>query len=247
MNQICSTKEAGWSLITEVRKRFKNNLNWIAVITGSPGSGKSYTAMKIGEFLDPDFSIENVAFTAEEFLELVDKAPDRSIIVVDEAGVQNPSRRAMSANNVALGFISQTFRFRQLGVIWALPDLGMVDLQIRKLFHTFMECTGIDRKTNESIVKVFDVNFDKWSGKIIHKYPRSKGGKFVITSTRFPKPSEKLLEEYETRKADAFHVVLEEAKEMVSGGKNKKERQNSKQGGDMKKLDYRSELETFTK
>ena len=44
------------------------NKNWLCLICGEPGSGKSYSGLAICEKVYPDFSIENVIFTPKQFL-----------------------------------------------------------------------------------------------------------------------------------------------------------------------------------
>ena len=44
-------------LIRDVQKRlWKLNDNWLSIITGDTGSGKSWTALSLAEKIDPDFN-----------------------------------------------------------------------------------------------------------------------------------------------------------------------------------------------
>ena len=47
------------------------NKNWLCIVCGATGSGKSYTALKIAETVDPNFNIKKVVFTAKDFMNLI--------------------------------------------------------------------------------------------------------------------------------------------------------------------------------
>src|SRR3990167_817951 len=66
----------------------KDNENYILMIEGMPGKGKSYAALKLGEALDRNFTIKNVVFSVGEFLALLNETPPKgSVIVWDESGI----------------------------------------------------------------------------------------------------------------------------------------------------------------
>ena len=52
-------------------QRIRNNKNFIVAVTGPTGSGKSYSVLRQGETLDPDFNADNVCFTATQFMNLI--------------------------------------------------------------------------------------------------------------------------------------------------------------------------------
>lgn len=237
-----TVEEIGWNPVRIVKNRLDRGLNWMSIISGEPGSGKSYSAMKLGEMIDKDFNIDKVALDSERFLDLINETPPKSVLICDEAGVQFSSREWMTARNKALGAISQTFRFKQLGVIWTLPDISMIDVQIRRLFHSFLETVGVDRNRQETLLKWFTIRFDKWMGRIYHLYPRAQGGSYIIKTVRLNKPSEDLIKEYEKKKRRAFDDLFKEAKESLSKAKSKEEK-GGKSVNDMKEevlnnLDY---------
>lgn len=132
--------------IEYIRRRiFEENKNFLIALVGQTGSGKSFSAMKLGEAIDPNFSINNVVFTAKDFFELLKQDhPRGTVIIFDEAGVGIPAREWYSISNKLMGYILQTFRHRNWIVIFTVPDFDFIDKQARKLFHCYMETTHID-------------------------------------------------------------------------------------------------------
>ena len=51
--------------------RIKKNQNYMLLITGGTGSGKSYSAIEIALDMDKTFNIDRVVFTAIEFMNLL--------------------------------------------------------------------------------------------------------------------------------------------------------------------------------
>src|SRR2546428_4354673 len=101
-------------LAGELRERTASrNLNAIVALIGSTGSGKSYTAMRLGQLIDSSFGVDRVVFTKEAFLDLVNAdLPRGSVLVWDEAGLRLPPRGWECVMNRAVGYILLTLRFK---------------------------------------------------------------------------------------------------------------------------------------
>lgn len=67
-------------------KDFVNN-NWdgIGLITGYEGDGKTHFGLNCAYYLDPELTIDNVAFNAAQFEEIIDRAKPGTCVVWDEA------------------------------------------------------------------------------------------------------------------------------------------------------------------
>jgi hypothetical protein len=211
-------KVTGYDLLEqEVCTRIKNNQNWLCTITGATGTGKSYIAMRMGEILADqlgvDFGISNIALDINEVLEMIESLKPGGIIIMDEAGVQYDARSFMTKRNKQLSKIFQMFRFKNLVLIWTLPDARMVDINARRLMHAFMETAEIDYERNLASAKFFKVFVDRWAGDIKHVYPRFSRG--VITRVEFRKPNDELIQDYEAKKAEQFNVLLRETRTML--------------------------------
>lgn len=195
-------------LVDYVRLRLhKQNKNFIAAVCGPTGSGKSYSALRLAELIEPGFSVDQVCFTPQEFMELLNsgKLKRGSVIILDEAGVAANSRNFQSATNKALHFVAQTFRSSNYCVIYCMPDFGFLDLGVRKLCHVILSTRGIDYKRKLVYVKPLMIENNPQTGKVYMKYPRYKpqpSSRRVIAITKLAvhKPNEALIEAYEARK-----------------------------------------------
>ncbi|MDD5061103.1 MAG: hypothetical protein PHN44_02335 [Candidatus Marinimicrobia bacterium] len=207
--------------------RFNTNRNWLAVLTGETGSGKSWTAAKIGEDLSKmtnrPFTYKNIVFEADALLEFIQKSVPRSVVVLDEAGVELAAREFMSQRNRSMGKIFQVFRYKQIALIWTLPDLSMIDVQIRKLCHTFMETQPIDYKNGKTRVKWFNIYIDRWTGDITRQFPRVRinGVTYVARGFKFGRPSPEIIEPYEKNKNIFFEKILKDARNDIAKSEGK--------------------------
>src|SRR3990167_991938 len=195
-------------LLLRVKKRlYDYNQNWLCIVIGATGSGKSWLAIRLAELLDSQFNKDNIVFAADSFLEFVQSYRMRkgSVIVWDEAGVSLSSRQSMTRINKAIGFYLQSFRSRNTALIFTLPSLAMLDRQARQLAHVILETKRIDRQHNECIFKWLEVSTNPRSGKIYQKYPRIRkpdGIMQKVIQVRVGVPSLKLRRDYEKKKAD---------------------------------------------
>lgn len=213
-----------FDILDTVRHRLDTNRNFLAIIAGDTGSGKSFSALKIGELIDKSFTIDNVAFTPSELIALIKSVKPKSVIVMDEAGVSYGARDFMRRENKALGGLFQMFRFKLIALIWTLPDVAMLDVNARRLMHTYIETLGVDYRRNLSEVKWFSVKIDRWTGDVKHIYPRiaTKHGYSVVKVVRFPKPSDALINAYEKKKQKAFDNVIEYCENILSSDESPK-------------------------
>lgn len=187
------------------RRRIKNNKNCLIIFTGDTGSGKSYAALRFAENLDPEFNWKRVVFTPDKFLEIIkyDKTlHSGNVIIFDEAGVGMASREWYSIQNKILSYVLQTFRFKNLIVIFTVPDFTYIDSQARKLFHFYFETSRILRKQKVCRCKPFRISVSRRTGKVYYVYPRFKidGTLFKLTACNFKMPSARLRKKYEKLK-----------------------------------------------
>lgn len=202
--------------------RLNTNRNWLAIIAGETGSGKSWTAAKMGEDLSAmtnrPFTSKNIVFEADALLEFIQNSKPRSVIVLDEAGVELAAREFMSQRNRSMGKVFQVFRYKQLALIWTLPDLSMIDIQIRKLIHSFIETQPIDYVREKTRVKWFNIYIDRWTGDITRQFPRVKinGVTYVARGFSFGKPNMDIIKPYEQNKNVFFDKLLKDARNDIA-------------------------------
>lgn len=191
-----------FSLPEIVRDRLLNkNKNWLCVIVGQTGSGKSYSALRLAEAIDPNFNIKQIGFKAKEFMNIINSGETSrgSIVVFDEAGVGMSSREWYTISNKMLGFILQTFRRDNIGVIFTVPSFSFIDSQARQLIHNFIQTMGINYQAKTCITKLHRVETNPRFGKVYMKYYRYFDGEIIKKVHPFyiGMPSKKLIEDYE--------------------------------------------------
>ena len=195
------------------RRTHFENKNVYSVAVGQVGSGKSYTAMSIGCLLDPNFNIDNIAFTPTEFLSAMDVASKRKkygqVIVFDEMGVGMGSRNWNSVQNRLTSEFLQTARHLRLISIFTVPTMGFIDKQARLVVHNILRVSrhSSDPPKIRPLINSTNLLID---GKDYNYAPRGViGDKWV----KFPEiswdvmPPKELLKAYE-EKAGAWKDKL---------------------------------------
>lgn len=204
----------------------RKNQNWMGGIVGETGRGKSWSALCLAETLDPEFSIEQVAFTPIEFLELVKSKEygKGSFIVFDEAGVGISNRDWYSEVNKQVGFVLDTWRNQNRGAIFTLPSLGGLDKKALGRLHGYIDMKGINYDEGTSLGKYYNIVQDTWSGQIYRKFPEmrepGKGYQVEKKWIRFGRPSKELREAYEEKVANFKDQLAKEGLEKVKEEEN---------------------------
>lgn len=184
----------------------KKDKDKVIAIDGREGSGKSVLAQQLALHLDPTFNIDKIAFTGEQFMELI-KSPDRKkgdCIILDEAFLSANSRSVLSNINKAMVGLATEMRQLNLFVIILLPTYFDLDRYFAiwrtdMLLHVFFDKQG-DRGF------YYAYNHEKkkqlyLKGKKFYNYNMVKTG---LPICRFRKGYTVDEEEYRKRKAEAF-------------------------------------------
>jgi len=194
--------------INRIKDRLnKHNQNCLIAICGGTGSGKTYAALSLAEDLSSNpINIENnVAFTSKEFMQKLNN-PDLQpgdYIIFDEAGVGMSSKEWFSIQNKLLNYVLQTFRHRNIGVIFTMPGLKLLDNSARMLLHYYMETIQIHRRDNLNQIKVLEFNYSSIQDKIYRKFPvfyDENSNPCTMKYLFVKKPSLKLVRDYEKKK-----------------------------------------------
>lgn len=204
---VLSTRGTGSHFLGYIKQRIERNKNFLCAVCGPTGSGKSYSAMRIAEILDPSFSVDRVVFTPAEFMRLINDGTlgVGSVIVFDEAGVGMSSKQWQSLQNKLLNFLLQTFRHRNYIVIFTSPHLGFMDASSRKLLHAYLETVSINPKKKTCTLKPLLLQLNQRSGEAYYKYLRViTPGKGVSPLSRLNVglPTSDLVREYEMKKTE---------------------------------------------
>ncbi len=151
-------------------------MDWVKIlaliIEGEEGSGKSVLAQQIAKVLHPDFSIDQICFTADEFIKAVSKSKKHECIIFDEAFTGLSSRASLSeVNNLVISMMME-MRQKNLFIIIVMPSLFMLDKYVvlhraKGVFHVYMNGNkrGFWRFFNKK-----DMKYLYFTGKKFYEY-----------------------------------------------------------------------------
>ncbi len=93
-------------LVQYIKDRIHNkNKNFVIIFVGATGSGKSYSALRLAQLLDPTFDIDRVCFKAKDFMNKINELVDSNekvsgkVVMWDEFGVEHNARDFMTISN----------------------------------------------------------------------------------------------------------------------------------------------------
>lgn len=176
--------------------------NYMGAFCGETGSGKSYAALRMAEVIDPDFSVDQIAFSVEEFLELVidDSFGPGSMIVFEEASVEAGSDEYMTKKNKALRQVSETWRHQRRGAVFTYPAFKRLDSGVRGRVTGLVQLDSVNEASGYSVGRYKYLQQDSDSGDIYRHFPVIGGVEH--RKLKFRLPSDELLNEYEEMKTN---------------------------------------------
>lgn len=217
-------------------KMWLENNNTLWTFVGDTGDGKSYATLRSGEVIDPNFSIENVAFNIVEFLELVmdDSYGQGSVIALEEGSVEASAYDWHSASNRVFAKILDTWRHQnRMGMI-NLPNFQALEKGARRRTKAIVEMQYAVPWKEYSQAKYKRVHYNNVTDNFTTPFPTidHKVRKFI----RFKMPSEDLREAYEKKKSEYTENLNEELlQELLEAGEKG-------EGEDMKPAEIAEEI-----
>lgn len=212
-------KQEAELILKYMKSKMRNNKNFLSVITGATGSGKSYSCLRLAElwydyyFKDKPFLPENICFSVEDLVRRLrtGKLKKGDLLVVEEIGISANAKNFQSKTNKALQYILQSFRSLNILVLFNVPHFSFFDKTARMLMHSHIQTSKIDTEKNICVLKPYFLSISQNSGKIYSKWLRVKNVKtgqiIKITSLKLKKPSKELIKPYEDMK-DRFVKTL---------------------------------------
>lgn len=192
----------------------ERNEHFMGCVVGREGSGKSYTAIKIANTVDPTFDADRIIFDVTELLKVLKDGEHEpgNFYVLDEAGVQLGVRTWQDRAQILANQALQLIRNHNLGLIFTLPRLSELDSQAEGRLQAVLEMT--EKKPDEWAAlkwKWLDPDRIDQSGNILKKYPRRKHNGYTkrITRNAFTPPEGEVVEKYEERKHEFQDEVYE--------------------------------------
>lgn len=193
------------------KKVYDDHEDFILLVVGKRGKGKSYASMRIAETWSNDkgipFSVaDNVKYTVKSMLSSVNslRHAEGSCIIMEEAGVHANARKFMAEVNMALNFFTQTVRTRHYLIIFNLPKSKMTDFSVRSMASGRLEIFKKDKKRMLTIGKLYLLDYDEFTKKEWRRFlrVRMQGQKklHVVKAIEFALPSPEIIRDYEIKK-----------------------------------------------
>lgn len=133
------------SELDKVKERvLKKDRDYVAVYDGEEGVGKSVLAMQHARHLDPNFNLDHVVFTADDFIKIIkdSKTKKGTAIVLDETFNAANSRASLTEINRSMIALATEMRQKNLFILLVLPSFFDLDRYFalwrsRALFHVY--------------------------------------------------------------------------------------------------------------
>lgn len=191
--------------ISYIKQRIGQNKNFLAILTGPTGSGKSWSALSISAMLDSEFNIDRCVFRGEDLMKLINYGNLRkgSVILWDEAGIDMGTRTWQSLTNRMLNYLLQTFRHKNIILFFTAPYVDFLDSQTRKLFHAEFKTQSIDYNNKKVKIKPQHIVYNANKQKFYHKWLRvmtKEHGTIPFCEWNVPSPPAELIKGYENKK-----------------------------------------------
>ena len=165
-------------IVKEIARKLLSGIGQNCFITGKTGSGKSHTALhmcwELSKITSTKFSLDNIVFTPQEFARVyndVEKTPEGSWIIFDEAGIGYGSRNWYDEPNKLFSELLQIIRHRKIAVFFTAPDLNFIDSIGRKLLHWWFETEKLDKRAGVCYIKPHTVEVQQATGKVLYPFP----------------------------------------------------------------------------
>lgn len=158
-----------------VERRLNNDYDYMLVIVGKVGDGKSQLAQLMCAYVDPAFNTEKIIFTALDYRAMERRLHSKSAIDFDEAEEVFYSRGAMSSGQKKMILKFAQIRQKNHFIVLCAPSLGLLEKWLRGVGDT--RVNAIFKVERRGMFKVFGdksgaigkIRFDKESN--MYKYP----------------------------------------------------------------------------
>jgi len=203
-----------------INNRFLRNKNILVGITGATGSGKSYTSQRVAELwyefrFKKEFPTEtHTCFSIGELMKMLSsgKLKKGELLIFEEAGANLGALDFQNKVSKIFTFVLQSFRSMNVGIIFNLPVLTMLNKSARLLLHAHFITVGIDFDKKVCKIKPLFHQLNQQMGKSYWKYMRisMKGNVVPLERFNYKMPSADLVKIYEAKK---FRFVTELSKD----------------------------------
>lgn len=191
------------------------NSNVVVTIVGDPGDGKSYASLRLGEVIDPDFGLDQVASGIGEFMYKVndDSYGRGQPIVLEEGSIEASSYDWHSVSNKVFRQVLDIWRNENRMAIINLPNFKALEKGARRRTDLIIEMTEAKPWKEHSRAKVKKARYNNITDKFTTPFPVLEGVRRKWL--KFHPPSDELREAYEEQKAEYNAEQYEELLEQL--------------------------------
>ncbi len=162
-----------YAFFNTLKWRNTQNKNNITIMTGEVRSGKSYSAIKIGEILDPDFDVtEHLFFNPTEFFKYFKTATEKTIIF-DEGSEAFDRRTWYDIINRIMGSLVTRTGYQKNNLFITLPIISDLDVRIIRKIHFHLIALYYNMEKQMNVLKAHRMKTIFEIGKSYHaRFPR---------------------------------------------------------------------------
>jgi len=190
------------------------NSNVVVTVVGDPGDGKSYASLRLGEVIDPDFGLDQVASGIGEFMYLVndDSYSQGQPIILEEGSIEASAYDWHSISNKVFRQVLDIWRNQNRMAIINLPNFQALEKGARRRTGLIVEMMEAKPWKEFSKAKVKKAKYNNISDNFTTPFPVIEGveRKFM----KFNLPSDELRQAYEQQKSeynqDRYEELLQE-------------------------------------
>lgn len=157
--------------------------DYVAIVAGIPGAGKSEFAKVSARYLCPWFDENFIAFNANQFIKITTEAPDYSSVVLDESFESLNTSVARSPQFIKIINHLQLIRKKHLFIFLCLPNFFDLTTGIALFRSSHLFVIYADEKGNRGYFKAYDRD-RKWQLYV-------KGKKFMSYKAEVPNFTDK--------------------------------------------------------
>ena len=195
------------------RRLLKENRDWLGVIYGGKGDGKTWLAIKLACMIDPDFCSDQIVFSIEGLMALVNsgKLHKGSCVIFDEAGIDANAQRYSTDEAVFLDSMFQSIRYRNVAWIWTCPDAEDLLLKIKRKRN--MEFVMLPNRTKtHAPVKIYNIIRNRAIGEEYRMLPEVEDDNGIVRTLDLlyvtPPENQKIIKEYEEKRANIVPKMI---------------------------------------
>lgn len=121
--------------------------DYVCLVSGNPGVGKSNFAISCAKFLCENFNEKYICFSAQEFIDLTSTCPKNSAVILDESFASLNAKVSMSSDFIRIINHLQLIRQKNLFIFLVLPNFfdlakGVAIYRAHHLFVVYGEKFG---------------------------------------------------------------------------------------------------------